>query len=757
MAHRRWVIALTMCLSFFGLNVAPALAQQLSPNPIHLPTGANSSSVGTWDSVSRVFTLTTNVDQTIVFDQNYVTLDGAGFTATIASGSGLYIDKSDITVRNLTATSSFITVEARSTTNLTLENNSFASNHPICSLINGGSGVSIVNNDFGGCGINIANQINSLITGNTLALNNRSGIEVRGGRNPVISDNNITGSTAGIFVSGSINVQVQNGNNLFRKAEISNNDIKGSIGIWINGGNFWTITGNAVEGNPSYLNGRLHVGLRLSSISYSTATLNTINNAETGADITGNNNEVYNNNFINSLYYNIRNSGNTIFSKNPPTGGNFYSNWTSPDANGDGFVDRVYNFPGGRDFYPLAREIGGDSPNQTPVADAGTDQQITCAPASGASVALDGSASSDADDDALSYSWRIGGSEVATGSNPTLSLAPGTHAIELVVNDGTVDSAPDQVVVTIVADTTPPVVSLNGGDVSVEAVSGTYEEAGATANDICSGALGMSITGAVDSNVVGEYTITYTATDNVGNVGSATRTVSVVDTTPPTIASTVESTSLWPPNHKMHLVVSDISAEDLVDGAVAPSISVSIDDSGNGDGDTEVDFEIVENNDGGFSVYVRAERSGNGDGRTYTIVIDASDAANNDAETQTITVAVDHDQSSAADSGNGKGKGKGKLAAMPTTYSLNAAMPNPFNPSTVLSYQLPEAGEVSLVIYNMMGQQVRLLEWGFRAPGVHEIEWNGRDDNGVVVSSGVYLYRFVSAGLVETHAMTLLK
>jgi len=466
--------------------------------------------------------------------------------------------------------------------------------------------------------------------------------------------------------------------------------------------------------------------------------------------------------------------------------------------------------------------------NNPPLADAGADQTITCTTSAGADVDLDGTSSSDPDSDPLNYSWSENGFEIATGANATVSLAPGTHVIDLVVNDGTVDSAPDQVVITVIEDVTPPIVTLNGlaeitlecsidayaeagataiddcdgtlavsitgsvdagasGDYTLtytatdaagnsaqvirlvhvvdttppvvtlngaaestlEVVVDSYEEAGAIAMDACDGAVAVSVTGSVDANAVGDYTVTYTATDAAGNSASAERTLHVVDTTPPTIASNVVSTNLWPPNHKMHLILSGIAADDLNDGSVAPVIVVTSDEdaNGQGDGNTDFDYEVIENADGSFDVYVRAERTGKSDGRTYTVTVDAADAAGNDAETQTFAATVAKSQ----------GK-KGKLVALvPDSYGLDAAMPNPFNPSTTIAYQIPEAGEVSLIVYNAMGQQIRVLEQGFRAQGVHQIEWNGRDDNGRAVSSGLYLYRFVSAGLIETRSMTLLK
>jgi hypothetical protein len=103
--------------------------------------------------------------------------------------------------------------------------------------------------------------------------------------------------------------------------------------------------------------------------------------------------------------------------------------------------------------------VKAPSGNQPPLADAGPDQTITCAPAAGALVALSGAGSSDPDEGAsLAYEWFEGDAKIAAGVAPTVLLAPGTHAITLVVSDGAVTDD-DDVTVTVEADTTAPQVT----------------------------------------------------------------------------------------------------------------------------------------------------------------------------------------------------------------------------------------------------------------------------------------------------------
>ena len=108
---------------------------------------------------------------------------------------------------------------------------------------------------------------------------------------------------------------------------------------------------------------------------------------------------------------------------------------------------------------------------------------------------------------------------------------------------------------------------------------------------------------------------------------------------------------------------------------------------------------------------------------------------------------------------------KGELTAgvpqaetmVPAEYELSQNVPNPFNPSTEISYQLPESGSVRLEIYSLVGQPIRTLVQEDQKAGAYTVTWGGRDSHGREVSSGVYFYRFATDGLVKTRRMLLLK
>ncbi len=97
-------------------------------------------------------------------------------------------------------------------------------------------------------------------------------------------------------------------------------------------------------------------------------------------------------------------------------------------------------------------DIGADEffVNSPPVADAGDGQEVFACPDGMAQVKLNGSGSYDADGDTLEYFWFEGGEQIATGLDPNVQLSVGEHIIELIVNDGSEDSEPDEVVITVI-------------------------------------------------------------------------------------------------------------------------------------------------------------------------------------------------------------------------------------------------------------------------------------------------------------------
>ncbi|MCL5019914.1 MAG: T9SS type A sorting domain-containing protein, partial [Patescibacteria group bacterium] len=98
-----------------------------------------------------------------------------------------------------------------------------------------------------------------------------------------------------------------------------------------------------------------------------------------------------------------------------------------------------------------------------------------------------------------------------------------------------------------------------------------------------------------------------------------------------------------------------------------------------------------------------------------------------------------------------------EASSLPDHYSLNQNYPNPFNPVTVIQFALPEQAYVNLDIYNILGQRVRTLVHTQMPAGYHQFEWNGRNDAGQPVSSGIYIYRLRANKFTDVRKMIFMK
>ncbi len=108
-----------------------------------------------------------------------------------------------------------------------------------------------------------------------------------------------------------------------------------------------------------------------------------------------------------------------------------------------------------------------------------------------------------------------------------------------------------------------------------------------------------------------------------------------------------------------------------------------------------------------------------------------------------------------------------KVRKMPTQYSLSQNFPNPFNPATTLDFEIPEQGEVSLIVYDLLGKEIRNLILNKLTAGFHSVQWNGTDNYGNLISAGCYFYQLkVSSPFsgpqpeyqyIQTRKMVLLK
>jgi len=237
------------------------------------------------------------------------------------------------------------------------------------------------------------------------------------------------------------------------------------------------------------------------------------------------------------------------------------------------------------------------------------------------------------------------------------------------------------------------------------------------------------------------------------------------------------------PNHKYHtfsisdfvLSTSDASVPDLsVDDVYITSVTSDEEENGKGDGNTVDDIFIVDCQ----TVQLRAERSGNGNGRVYTINLAVEDLVGN-VGTSSFQVHVPKDKS-------GKGviddgpvyevlsgcaapgnfpkvaeSSENSISNVPSDFMLKQNYPNPFNPSTTISYDIPQLldGEIAVKVsvYNILGQKVAELFNGTVETGTHSVKWNGLDQQGNALPTGIYIYQITSEHFIQSRKMMYLK
>jgi len=97
------------------------------------------------------------------------------------------------------------------------------------------------------------------------------------------------------------------------------------------------------------------------------------------------------------------------------------------------------------------------------------------------------------------------------------------------------------------------------------------------------------------------------------------------------------------------------------------------------------------------------------------------------------------------------------FSQVPVGFTLEQNYPNPFNPTTTIRYQLPKATQVVLKIYSIFGQEVRMLVNARQPAGVNAVVWDGRDESGKEVSSGIYIYRLQTGESIQSRKMSFVR
>jgi hypothetical protein len=98
-----------------------------------------------------------------------------------------------------------------------------------------------------------------------------------------------------------------------------------------------------------------------------------------------------------------------------------------------------------------------------------------------------------------------------------------------------------------------------------------------------------------------------------------------------------------------------------------------------------------------------------------------------------------------------------RTAVRPQAFALVQNYPNPFNSDTVIRFALPVAGDVELAVFNLAGQRAATLVQGMRDAGTYAVRWDGTDDAGQALASGVYLYRLRAGAQEQTCKLLLVR
>jgi streptogramin lyase len=220
--------------------------------------------------------------------------------------------------------------------------------------------------------------------------------------------------------------------------------------------------------------------------------------------------------------------------------------------------------------------------------------------------------------------------------SPAGPYALGATTVELRLTDALDAIASCDAQVTVV-DNQPPTVSCTAPVVECTSPAGAAVMISASAADNCAGALAAPACTPPSGSIfaLGATSFSCTATDAAGNRGACNSTVTVRDTTPPSIASVSASPAvLWPPNHKWVPVTIAVSASDSCDGAPKCTITgVTANEPITGE-----DWKIT----GPLTVSLEAERSGAGTGRVFQVAVECVDASGN-SSTGAAAVSVPHD------------------------------------------------------------------------------------------------------------------
>jgi hypothetical protein len=229
----------------------------------------------------------------------------------------------------------------------------------------------------------------------------------------------------------------------------------------------------------------------------------------------------------------------------------------------------------------------------------------------------------------------------------------------------------------------------------------------------------------------------------------------LANTAPECAAARPSVDRLWPPNGRLVPVTVQGFVDPDGDALQCRIVRITQDEPPSAQshrGGRQHDAEGL----GTETAWLRAERDGAGNGRVYEITFVVGDGRGGECEGR-VTVCVPHDQGQGAGCVDDGQLWDSMVPREDTAPVLVQQYPNPFNPTTTIEYSLAADAPVRLAVYDAAGRQVRLLETGLRPAGLHSVGWDGRNDAGRSVTSGLYLLRVVAGTRQEVRRMLLVK